>query len=162
MKAPIHSVKHYVQTSFTLVATGAKLDIVLVDAQALQNVNAVFEVQEGALVKAIYIELWVLGDTADATQITCLAKHPASAAPFTTTQLAGIGNASNKKNVLFFSQGLASNDGIANPINIMRGWYKIPRSKQRFGLGDTLELQIFAQGAAGLEVCGFATYKEYT
>ncbi len=162
MKAPIHSNKHYVQTSLTNIVSGAKLDIVLVDAQALQNVNQVFEVIEGAIVKAIYIELWILGDTANASQITCLAKHVAGAAPFTTTNLAALGNSSNKKNILFASQGLASNDGIANPINIMRGWYKIPRSKQRFGLGDTLELQIFAQGAAGLDICGFATYKEYT
>ncbi len=162
MKPVIHSRKHYVQTSLSNIASGAKLNIVLVDAVALQDANLVFEVVEGASVKAIYIELWLLGDTAGASQITSLAKFPAGLAPFSVTAMAAIGTADNKKNVLFVSQGLASNDGIAAPINIMRGWYKIPKSKQRFGLGDQLVLQIFAQGAAGIDVCGFATYKEYT
>ncbi len=162
MRPPIHSVKHYVQTSLTTIATGIKLDILLIDAVKLLDVSLVSEVAEGAVVKAIYIELWILGDTGDASQITVLAKQPSGLSAFNTTQMAALGAADNKKNILFVSQGLASNDGIANPINIMRGWYKIPKSKQRFGLGDTLKLQIFAQGAAGLEICGFATYKEYT
>jgi len=162
MKAPIHAVKHYVQTSLSTITTGAKLDIVLVSAELIQNVNAVNEVQEGSIVKAVYIELWILGKTSASSQITALTKFVAGVAPFSVAQLAALGTTANKKNVLFVSQGLASNDGIANPINIMRGWYKIPKSKQRFGLGDTLELQIFAQGGADLEVCGFTTYKEYT
>jgi len=162
MKAPIHSVKHYVQTSFSNILSGAKLDIVLVEGSLIQNVNSVSEVQEGAIVKAIYIELWLWGDTANASQITALTKFVAGVAPFSVAQLAAIGTTANKKNVLFVSQGLAGNDGTGSPMPIMRGWYKIPKSKQRFGLGDTLELQIFAQGAAGIDVCGFATYKEYT
>jgi len=44
----------------------------------------------------------------------------------------------------------------------MRGWYKIPKTKQRFGLGDRLVLQIASQGTDALDFCGFATYKEYT
>ncbi len=162
MRPVIHSQKHYVQTSLSTVDTLTKLDITLVDAVALLDKNQVFEVVEGALVKAIYIELWILGSTASASQITVLAKQPGGLAAFSTSGMANIGLQDNKKNVLFVSQGLASNDGIAAPINIMRGWYKIPKSKQRFGLGDTLKLQIFAQGAANLEICGFATYKEYT
>jgi len=162
MKPMIHAVKHYVQTSLSTISAGAKLDIVLVSAELIQNVNAVNEVQEGSTVKAVYIELWVLGSTSSSSQITCLSKFVAGVAPFSVAQLAALGTTANKKNILFVSQGLASNDGIANPINIMRGWYKIPKSKQRFGLGDTLELQVFAQGGAALEICSFATYKEYT
>ncbi len=162
MKPIIHSRKHYVQTSLTTIASGAKLDIILVDAIEQGAATAVNLVEEGASVKAVYIELWVLGSTAASSQITCLCKFPGGVNAFSTTALAALGQADNKKNILFTSQGLASNDGIANPINIMRGWYKIPKSKQRFGLGDRLLLQIFAQGAAGLEVCGFTTYKEYT
>ncbi len=162
MKPVIHSTKHYIQTSLTTAATGTKVDITLIDSVRTVDKDVVFEVEEGALVKAIYIEMWVLGDTANATQITVLCKQPGGLAAFTVGQMAALGIADNKKNILFVSQGLASNDGIAAPINIMRGWYKIPKSKQRFGLGDTLKLQIFAQGAAGIDFCGFATYKEYT
>ncbi len=162
MRPVIQSRKHYVQTSLATITSGAKLDIVLVDATPLQDANLVNEVVEGAIVKAVYIEMWLLGSTASSSQITCLTKFPGGVGAFSIANLAALGSADNKKNTLFLSQGLASNDGIANPINIMRGWYKIPKSKQRFGLGDRLLLQIFAQGAANLEVCGFATYKEYT
>ncbi len=162
MRAPIHSVKHYVQTSLTTVAASAIDTTVLVEGVQVASINAVHEVLEGATVKAIYIELWVLGTSASATVIVTLAKFPSGQTPFSTTEMAALGNANNKKNILFTAQGLASNDGIGNPIPIMRGWYKIPRGKQRFGLGDTLELQVFAQQAVSLEICGMATYKEYT
>jgi len=162
MRPVIHSKKHYVQTSLSTIAGSAKLDIVLVQAVQAADVNLVSEVIEGAIVKAVFVELWLLGASASASQITVLTKFVGDDAPFTVTQLAALGNAANKKNILFCSQGLASNDGIGNPIPIIRQWFKIPKSKQRFGLGDTLELQIFAQNAVALEVCGFATYKEYT
>ncbi len=162
MRAPIHSVKHYVQMSFRTVGTGTVDTTVLINGSLIQDVNSVSEVQEGATVKAIYIELWLLADSANGTQITTLTKFPSGQTPFSTTEMAALGIANNKKNILFTSMGLASNDGVSGPIPIMRGWYKLPRGKQRFGLGDTLELQVFAQGAAGVDLCGFATYKEYT
>ncbi len=162
MKPVIRSEKHYVQISLATVTGSATVNTVLVDAVTLLNKNAVSEVVEGAIVKAVYIELWVLGASANATQVTALTKFVAGVAPFSAAQLGALGTTANKKNVLFVSQGLASNDGIANPINIMRGWYKIPKSKQRFGLGDTLELQVLAQAAVDLTICGFSTYKEYT
>ncbi len=161
MRAPIHSEKHYVQTSLTSIAAGAVDTTVLIEAVQLQNKNTVSEVVEGALVKAIYIELWIIGGVSSATAIIALVKFPGGLGQYNATQLAALGTAPNKKNILFVAQGLTSNDGIAGPIPIMRGWYKIPRSKQRFGLGDTLELQVFAQAQAQ-EICGFATYKEYT
>ncbi len=162
MRPVIHSEKHYVQTSLATIASLAALNIVLVDAVTVANKNTVTEVVEGALVKAVYIEMWLLGELGDATQITALTKFQSGAAPFSTAQLAAIGTTSGKKNTLFVSQGLVTQDSSGSPLPIMRGWYKIPKSKQRFGLGDTLELQIFAQGASDLTVCGFATYKEYT
>ncbi len=148
--------------SFSTVASGTVVSTVLIEGVTVGNKNTVSEVVEGAIVKAIYIELWILGDTANATQITTLTKLQSGAAPFSAAQMASLGTTAGKKNILFTSMGLGSNDGIAAPINIMRGWYKIPKSKQRFGLLDTLELSIFAQGAAGIDFCGFATYKEYT
>ncbi len=162
MRAPIHSVKHYVQTSLATIAAGAILTTVLVRGSRIQDVNSNPEVQEGAIVKAIFVELWVLGASANASQITTLTKFPSGKSEFTTTQMAALGDAENKKNILYVTQGLASNDGIANPIPIIRQWFKIPKGKQRFGLGDTLELQTFAQNSVALQVCGFATFKEYT
>ncbi len=161
MRPPIHSIKHYVQTSLTSIAAGAVNTKVLVVGTLPAAINQVDEVIEGAIVKAVYIELWVIGDVTDSTAIVTLAKFPAGLAGFNAAQMAALGTTLNKKNILFVSQGLTGNDGISGPHMVMRGWYKIPKSKQRFGLGDTLELQVFAQAQENT-ICGFATYKEYT
>ncbi len=148
--------------SLTTVAASAVGTTVLISGVATPDKNLVSEVEEGASVKAIYIELWQIGGAGVATQITTLTKFPSGQTPFTTAEMAALGGADNKKNILFTSQGIVGNDGITGPTNVMRAWYKIPKGKSRFGLGDTLELQIFAQAAESLQFCGFATYKEYT
>ncbi len=162
MRPQIHSKKHYVQMSRTSVAANAEVDVVLIDAQGVTVADQVFEVVEGASVKAVYIELWVESSGNQTSSIVTLGKFPSNLVAFTFTEMAALGLAANKNNVLFTHQGLASNDAIGNPIPVMRGWFKIPKTKQRFGLADRLILQIASQGDNTLEFCGFALYKEYT
>ncbi len=162
MRAPIRSEKHYVQMSLTTVAASTINTKVLIDAVKMADKSTVAQVLEGAVVKAVFVELWVLGSSANATFIATLTKFPSGLAPFSTTDMAALGGADNKKNILYVTQGLASNDGIAAPLPVIRQWFKIPKSKQRFGLGDTLELQVFAQQAVAVDICGVAVYKEYT
>ncbi len=59
MRAPIHSIKHYVQNSLETVTGGAVVHKTLIAAEKLLSVNATNEVIEGAIVKAIFIEQWV-------------------------------------------------------------------------------------------------------
>ncbi len=162
VRPQVHSKKHYVQMSRFTVAANAEVDKVLIDSQAINVTNTVEEVVEGSGVKAIYIELWAQSDGNLTSTIVTLAKHPVNLAPFTFAEMAAMGSTANKNNVLFFHQGLASNDAIGNPVNIMRGWYKIPKSKQRFALADRLLLQCASQGSNPVDYCGFATYKEYS
>jgi len=158
----IHSRKHYVQTSLATIVAGAKSDVDLVTGLEAGTQGAVNAVTEGALVKAVYIEEWLRSPEATpGSFIGCLYKNVGGSTPFTTVELAGMGDAENKKNVLYFTQGLVNDtNSIATPLT--KGWFKIPKSKQRFGLGDRLIWAIFAQGAIDLVRCGFATYKEYT
>ncbi len=162
MRAPIHSQKHYVQMSRSTVTTGTRVLTTLIQAREGTVASGVDEVIEGAIVKAIYIELWLIGSMADQYSIVTLTKEVGANVGPTFTEMVGLGIYTNKKNILFTHQGLAGNDGISIPLNIMRGWYKIPKSKQRFGLGDSLRLAIASQGDATIFFCGFATYKEYT
>jgi len=158
----VHSTKHYVQTSINTIVAGALASVVLISAVAVGSKNNATEVEEGNSVKACYIEHWLRsGEVTPASYIMALYKLPGAGVAFTSAQLAAIHDSENKKNVLFFSQGLV-NDADADATPILRQWYKIPKSKQRFGLGDQLILAIFAQGAIDLHDCGFATYKEYS
>ncbi len=162
MRPVIHSTKHYVQITRSTVLTVARNieDIVLSVEGTVAN--AVDEVVEGAVVKAIYLELWLMNSSNDGSDVVIVAKHPSSETgpPFGTMN--SLGTYTNKKNILFVHQGLSSNNGVGNPVAILRNWIKIPKSKQRFGLGDSLRITIANNGPSSLEYCGFATYKEYT
>ncbi len=162
MKAPIHSQKHYVQISRSQTATVAVNSEQLIASVESTVANAVDEVAEGSIVKAVYVELWLLDTANDGSNIVVLLKSPISNAGPSFTQMNALGTYVNKKNILFTHQGLSSNNGVGNPIVVMSGWFKIPKSKQRFGLGDKLLLMIANNGLNDLEYCGFATYKEYS
>ncbi len=158
----VHSTKHYVQNSIATITAGAKLDIIIATAVSTAGKNLPNEVEEGAIVKACYLEQWLrASEVSPGSYVAALYKVPGGGSAFSTAQMAALMTAENKKNILWTGQGLV-NDQDADAIAMLRGWYKIPKSKQRFGFGDELVLTIFAQGAIDMVVCGFATYKEYT
>ncbi len=162
MLAPISAIKHYVQFSLANVVGGAITKLAIVDATDLQDVTAASEVIEGSIVKAVYIELWVTSD--DVTQssgIITLEKKMAQSPAMTAAQSALLMKYPNKKNVLYTTMGLYAPKTGANPIPVIRQWFKIPKGKQRFGFDDQLNLNVHAQ-SDGVNLCGFATYKEYT
>jgi len=162
MRPIIHSVKHYVQFPIDQITTGTIQNIILADAVESTLANAATEVAEGTLIKAVYIEL-LLQNTGDLGEfIVVLEKGIANTAGVLFVQAAALFGYPNKKNILYVSQGLTSNDGVGNPQKILGMWFKIPKSKQRFGLGDRLILSISNTSANDLNRCGFATYKEYS
>ncbi len=162
VRPQVHSSKHYLQVSLTSVTGGAANHTTIIDAVALQDVNTVSEVREGSSIKACYAEMWVKAGEATnlASTIWCLYKAPVGVGSFTAAEMAALGTADNKKNILATGMGLINNES-SQAINIMRGWYKIPKSKQRFGLGDELIFSISANNALDLDICGFFLYKEY-
>ncbi len=162
MRPVIHSQKHYVQLSRGTVATVSHTTLDLILAVAPADVSDVDEVVEGALVKAVYIELWLLNSSNDGSDVVAVGKYSSGTSGPGFTGMNSLGVFDEKKNILFVHQGLSSNNGVGNPIAILRNWVKIPKSKQRFGLGDSLRLTIANNGPSTLEFCGFATYKEYT
>ncbi len=161
MRAPIHSRKHYVQKSLTTVLAGAVNTFEIAQSVLPGGTDLVNEVVEGALVKAVYIELWVRGqDTSPGSFVVIVEKLPGTATAITAGFMAALGTYENKKNILFTSQAL-TNVNTADAIPILRTWLKIPKGKQRMGLDDRLRLTFFSQ-ALDSNICGFATYKEYT
>ncbi len=162
MRAPITSVKHYVQISLETVAAGAIKSNTLVHARATADVTDADEVHEGAIVKAVYVEMWIrAGSTSPGSVLVSLYKKPGIGTAMTFADHIALFDYDNKKNVLYHTQGLM-NDQDADAIPFVRGWFKIPKGKQRFGLNDSLILATSAQGAIDVIECGFATYKEYT
>ncbi len=158
----VHSRKHYVQKSLSTITGSAILDFGLATAVEQGSTTAVEHVVEGNSIKAIFIEMWTraAGASPGSVLIT-LYKRGSGATSLTTAEAAALGDYDGKKNIIYHTQGLI-NDNDADAIPFVRQWFKIPKGKQRMGLGDKWSLSIFAQGAIDTIICGFATYKEYS
>ncbi len=164
MRPIIKSKKHIVQISQSTVAQAASASTTLIEAKELTSTLPT-DVEEGAIVKACYVEFWVSQDSASTIgSYTCvLAKDPGGNAGMTTANMAALHDYNNKKNILFTGQGLLTpNDGGQVPI--LRGWYKIPKGKQRFGLGDVLRISLRNNTPTAIDInfCGLVIFKEYT
>jgi len=156
----VHSTKHYVQHSIGTVVVGTNENEFFASAVQVVDKNQVFEVEEGSTIKAVYVELWIRSAATSAASFTfIICKIPSNAGSPTDAELAALGTWDNKKNVLFTSQGLI-NDVDSSALNLYRGWIKIPKGKQRMGLGDSLSWHLRTVGQS-LNFCGFVTYKEY-
>ncbi len=159
MQAPINTIKHYVHTPVAGIASGVANGFNLVNALAKGTARtSPTHVEEGAIIKAVYVEYWVKADNPNFTVNASLQKQPGGIASPTFAEMANMGSYANKKNVFDFHQGLAPSGDQVLPM--FRGWYLLPKGKQRFGLGDILSVKFSFTGSAG-DVCGFATFKEY-
>ncbi len=162
MKAPIASRKHYVQFTEFTTASAAVTNHIYALGQAVQNVNLAAEVVEGEIVKSIFLEYWVIGNGATpGSFVAIVEKSVAGQAAPTFSEMSTLDAYPNKKNILYTTQGLVSDD-TANPTPLMRNWIKIPKGKQRIGLDDQIRVTLAALGASGLTGCAFGTYKSFS
>ncbi len=160
MRPVIHSTKHYNQFTLSNVAASAITAVDIVDAVAVVDKNLSKEVEEGATVKAVFFEFWLQSDDAAVSAFFFnIEKQSSTMGSMTAAQGIVLNDYANKKNILFQSQGLLPNN-TGNPIPVIRQWLKIPRGKQRFGLGDRLRVNIGGIGN-GVNFCATTVYKEY-
>ncbi len=160
MKAPIVSSKHYVQQTITQVPTATVTTFELVISTNVPSVDAPADVEEGSVIKAIYLEYWIIGTFSLGSFVFTLEKVVQNGAAPTFSEMSTLFGYDNKKNILFTSQGLIAEDN-QNPTPVVRGWFKIPKGKQRFGFRDKIRVSIASLSSEDLQICGFATYKAY-
>ncbi len=157
----VHSKKHYVQKSIATVTGGVVDSTNIIVAVEGQSIGAVHEVTEGSTVKACYVEMWARsGSATPASGQMIIYKRGSDSSGPSATDMAALGDWDNKKNILYTTMGLI-NDNDADAIALFKGWVKIPKSKQRFGLGDRLAMAVFTP-TVDFQVCGMFIYKEYT
>ncbi len=161
MRAPIHSEKHIIQHSLFAVAGGALTALTIVEGVKVLSKNLNFEVAEGATVKAVYLEYWLTSDDAAQGSMTFnLEKTTKQSVGMTYAQSIDVMNDYfNRKNIFFMSEGLLP-PNVQSGLPIVRGWFKIPKGKQRFGFGDILRVNISGI-SNGVLACGLAIYKAY-
>ncbi len=164
MVAPINSIKHFVSRTNTGVTGGTKSTIAIAVGTPAPANASVVEVNIGCVIKAIFLELWVIGSGASNNTTQCvmtLEKIPAGQIDPTNAQMLNLMAYPNKNNILQTFQGvLSQNVDGANPISPLRGWFKIPRGKQRMARGDRIVFNI-ATVSTNIATCGMFIYKEY-
>ncbi len=105
----VNSIKHYVQHENAVVGSAAVRTIEVIDTVGQAAVANANDVVEGAVIKAVFIEMWIKsGATAgnDTKFQLSIEKLPAGG---TLNTFAGMNNMMaylNKKNVLYFTQGV--------------------------------------------------------
>ncbi len=143
------------------MTAGTELTVNIAKAVDIQAVTDPDEVEEGSSVKAVFVEMWLRGqDTSPGSVLATVYKTASGQVAMTFAQQIALHDYDNKKNILYHTQGL-TNINTSQAVPFIRQWFKIPKGKQRMGLGDTLRLSISAQ-ALDTNACGFFTYKEYT
>ncbi len=159
MRPRVNVEKHYVQRSLFTVASGAIDNTKIIEAVESPSTGA-DEVREGAVVSAVYVEMWIQSDdTALGSSIVTLEKlSGASDTNMTAAESAALNSYDNKKNIFYTQMGLTP-PSIQYPMATIRGWFKIPKGKQRFGLQDRIMLNVHGQ-SNGLSACGFMLFKE--
>ncbi len=159
MRAPINSVKHIVQTTLTNVSMGSVQGVTY--ARVVANGTLAQDIDEGTIIKAVYVEIWALANGQQPGTLTmCVMKLPLDTADPSFSDMQDLYTYANKKNIFHMTQGLYG-DANSNPIPFYRGWVKIPKGKQRFGAGDKLKL-IISNITDEVQVCGVGIYKAYT
>ncbi len=160
MRPRVITRKHIVQLSLQTATAGNRTNNTIVDSVAVLAKNTPSEVEEGSTISAVYCEYWLTTNTANmGTAIFILEKVSGqSTTSANAGEMASLDTYPNKKNILYTFMGLTNNNvGVSMPI--IRKWVKIPKSKQRFGLGDKLVMTYLAQ-TEDHKLCGFALYKE--
>ncbi len=162
MRPVINTRKHFVQFSLFNIAAGAMANHTIITSVVAPAVTSADQVREGSIISSVYVEMWLTSDDAlPGTVIVTLEKLPGAANAFMVAgDAAGLNVYDDKKNILHTQMGLLGND-ITYPMPAIKGWFKIPKGKQRFGLDDRLVLNIFAQ-SNGIDGCGFYIFKEQT
>ncbi len=159
---PIHSKKHLLQQGVTNIASGALETIVIARADDAPTNASPAEVAVGSIIKAVYIEMWLRGDTGTGVSNVqaSFEKIENAGTTMTFTQSTLLNIYPNKSNVFYVTQGLLSGGDNESPLPFLRGWFKVPKGFQRMALGDSLVLNMSAFVHA-IDRCGIFIFKEY-
>jgi len=162
VRAMVYSVKHYVSVTVTPVSSASTVVFTVADAVDRTLANIANEVSQGSSIKAVWMEMWIKADITAQFFTAVFGKLPAGVGNYTQAELVDLYTSDKKKNILYTTQGLTSEDSVSGPINIYKGWIKIPKGKQRMGLGDRLQFALSSRATGIVTFCGMFIYKEYT
>jgi len=161
MRPIIQSQKRIVQVTLSNVIAGSTASVTIANAVQGAQTTAPNDVPVGSIIKAVYCEMWLLGDGQQPnTSTAMIVKVPADSGGPDASDFTNLNGWANKNNILKMHQGLVG-DANANPIPFFREWIPIPKGKQRMAIGDQIQYNVKAI-TEGLQFCGHFIFKVYT
>ena len=138
-----------------------RVSISLADVTANATATDPVEIDAGTIIKAVYVELWISSQANNVGQMNAIVSKATQNAGISFANMQNLHSAPFKRNIFYTTQGLTP-DSNANPTPFIRQWIKIPKGKQRFGVGDTLVLTVGnLNPTTDIDMCGFMLYKAY-
>jgi len=152
---PINSVKN-IQDSVNLGVAAATVTTVVVGLAVNDYTGGNTEVPVGAKVSSVYLFQQILPSLGTANVDWYIWKGPGSLTASMPVPGA-TGGAQNRRYILHEEKGIPGNAGDGAYPLTFKGVIKIPKGRQRFGEGDTIELRI--RGTDIYNACTKAIYK---
>jgi len=160
VKPIINSEKRIRQVSLTNVSPLGVGREFIAEVKRDPNLSDPTEIAVGTVIKAVYIELWLLATSQQPnTSVVAFLKATNGSDGPIPSEMLNLNAYGGKKNIFEMHQGLTG-DANTNSSPFFRGWVKVPKGKQRFGLGDNLQIAI-TPITEDIQYCGVFIFKAY-
>ncbi len=162
MLSPINSIKNSVSALTGLVDGANTVQNIAIATDTATTASST-SVDNGSIIKAIWIEFWINATATAAAGVTnavelYLSKNPGNNLTMPTPGTQGSSN--EKKFIIKSWKGLVGTRVEGYPAYSWKGWVKIPKVYQRMGTDDHWQLNVLMTGVAGL-ICELFVYKWY-
>ncbi len=157
----VFSIKHVVDSSATLAAA-TSLNTVVLDAVQTPVLTTPNQVAIGSRVSSIYLKVEVVSNETDVGAIPnaymIVFYNPSNA--LTTPDPSSVGTSDVKRYVIHQEMVMLNNLQGGNPRVLFQGVIRIPRSMQRNGNDDVIQISIRSP-AVNIALCIQCIYKEF-
>ncbi len=156
---PVNRIKHVVDSQFA-TAAGTPNDFTIAFASDTPDLATAAEVETGSVIRSFFISVEVVNTGATGVLANAYAlffKNPGGNLTIPAANAAGIDD--NKRYIFHQEMVMLQMIDNSNPRTLFKGVLKIPRSYQRMGPNDLLQLRVFSPGIE-LTGCIQAHYKE--
>ncbi len=141
---PVNSYKNVVDTAGSLAAASVSVTTIAVAVNLGVQVSTSNHVPVGGRISAIYYSLYLASDALETiSTLMDIYWWKKQADILTPPTPGGTGASESKRWVFHEEKGLAGNRTTGSMM-VVKGVLKIPKSYQRFGIDDKVEMRIFA------------------
>lgn len=156
---PVNRIKHVIDNQQGIVL-GAQPVVTLIQASDTPDLATTNEVETGATVNGIYLNIEAYATTAGALANIYIMVFKNPGGNLTLPFANAVGASDNKRYSIHQEMKMVEQSVNGNPRTIFNGVIAIPKGYRRFGPNDTLVVAYHSPGV-NMSVCTQCHYKEF-